>query len=342
MPPDLPPSSIPLLTTAAAFREWREIARREQKTVGYVPTMGALHEGHLSLVRRSLAENDLTVLSIFVNPAQFAPHEDLATYPRTLEHDIVALAPVSFSSFNHTNGTVHPGPIIRQPSAIFLPNAKEIYPSGITQDVSAQKGTFVEVKGYSHQMEGKSRPTFFRGVATVVTKLFNVIQPTRAYFGQKDIQQALLLKRLAQDLLMSYPLPENVCIVPTARDETDGLALSSRNAYLSLDGRKVASTLYQALSAARLAWEEGATKAECLAKAYEVVETRMKEAQENQLDVDMSLDFIEFNDADTFEVVPDNTTMKDLDVVLLSGALFVGKTRLIDNLVLGDDTKIIG
>lgn len=132
-------------------------------------------------MRTSLAENDLTVLSIFVNPAQFAPHEDLTTYPRTLEQDITTLAKVTFTdpslprpcaqgdpSSEHTN--------IRQPSAIFLPSIKEMYPSGITQDISSQKGTFVEVQGYSHQMEGKSRPTFFRGVATVVTKLLNVVQ----------------------------------------------------------------------------------------------------------------------------------------------------------------------
>jgi pantoate--beta-alanine ligase len=235
-----------------------------------------------------------------------------------------------------------------------------MYPSGITQDVSGQKGTFVEVKGYSHQMEGKSRPTFFRGVATIVTKLFNVVQvcflsypllailtfrglvqPTRAYFGQKDIQQALLLKRLASDLLMAYPLSENVHIVPTARDQIDGLALSSRNAYLSEYERKVASTLYQALTAAKTAWEAGLSKDKCLNKAHEVMEVREKQARSEGLNVDMRLDFLEFNDASTFDVVEDDVTQTDLDVVLLNGALFVGKTRLIDNLILGDATKIM-
>lgn len=127
-------------------------------------------------VRRSLTENDLTVVSIFVNPAQFAPHEDLSTYPRTLSQDVAALLPLSFSVDLAPNNDVDASSTTRKVSAIFLPDSKEMYPSGVTQDVSAQKGTFVEVKGYSHQMEGRSRPTFFRGVTTVVTKLFNVIQ----------------------------------------------------------------------------------------------------------------------------------------------------------------------
>jgi pantoate--beta-alanine ligase len=127
-------------------------------------------------VRRSLTQNDLTVLSIFVNPTQFAPHEDLSTYPRTLSRDIESLLPLSVSVDTASNNETASTSVIRKVSAIFLPDSKEMYPSGVTQDVSAQKGTFVEVKGYSHQMEGRSRPTFFRGVTTVVTKLFNVIQ----------------------------------------------------------------------------------------------------------------------------------------------------------------------
>ena len=178
----LPPSDIPLFSTVAGYREWRRKAYDEKKSVGFVATMGALHEGHASLgtslpmpklcftqclsVRRSLAENDLTVVSIFVNPAQFAPHEDLATYPRTLPTDLEVLSSLAAQSATGT----------RTPSAVFVPTVNEMYPSGISQDISEQKGTFIEVKGYSHQMEGKTRPTFFRGVATVVTKLFNVIE----------------------------------------------------------------------------------------------------------------------------------------------------------------------
>ncbi|KAK7061096.1 pantoate-beta-alanine ligase [Paramarasmius palmivorus] len=257
MSSSLPPSNIPIFTTVAAYREWRREAFYAKKSVGFVPTMGALHDGHLSLVRRSLAENDLTVLSIFVNPAQFAPHEDLATYPRTLPRDLELLDEQSYSI----------GSQVRKASAVFLPTVQEMYPSGISQVVAEQKGTFVEVKGYSEEMEGKSRPTFFRGVATVVTKLFNAVEPTNAYFGQKDIQQAILLRRLVTDLLCSHPSPENLHIVPTARDPSTGLALSSRNTYLSPSGRKVAPTLYQALSAAQDAWDQGLPKKECIKRA---------------------------------------------------------------------------
>ncbi|TFY73164.1 hypothetical protein EWM64_g10849 [Hericium alpestre] len=165
---ELPPSNIPIFTTVKEYREWRAKAFDEKKSVGFVPTMGALHDGHLSLVKNSLAANDLTVLSIFVNPAQFAPHEDLATYPRTLPQDLALLTALSVPDSQDS--------VTRTPSAVFLPSVKEMYPSGISQDVNNQKGTFVEVKGYGDQMEGKSRPAFFRGVATVVTKLFNIVQ----------------------------------------------------------------------------------------------------------------------------------------------------------------------
>ena len=229
MSSDSEAKDIQVFDSVAAYREWRRQAYEEKKSVGFVPTMGALHEGHASLgtsspltlthrvtsdllysktVRKSLENNDLTVVSIFVNPAQFAPHEDLTSYPRTLPHDLDILR--SLSATTHSSTT-------RKPNAVFLPSVHDMYPSGISQDVNAQKGTFVEVKGFSHQMEGTTRPTFFRGVATVVTKLFNIIEPTRAYFGQKDIQQALLLKRLTRDLLMAHPLPENLAIVPTVR-----------------------------------------------------------------------------------------------------------------------------
>ena len=192
---ELPSSSIPLFATNSACREWRKLAFEAGKSVGFVPTMGALHEGHLSLglssrsaltrsfilmkifyglVRRSLAENDLTVVSIFVNPGQFAPHEDLTSYPRTLSRDLELLSAEKVTVSSLLSSAIPS--ISRTPSAVFVPSVSEIYPSGIVQNIAEQKGTFVEVKGYSHQMEGQSRPTFFRGVATVVTKLFNVIQ----------------------------------------------------------------------------------------------------------------------------------------------------------------------
>jgi pantoate--beta-alanine ligase len=153
-----PESVIPLLTDLASCRRWREQLRDERKSVGFVATMGALHSGHLSLVRHSRQANDKTVVSIFVNPAQFAPHEDLSTYPRTVEEDLRELEGI---------GGV---------DAVFLPGVKDMYPSGIVQIVEQQRGTFVEVKGYGSEMEGRSRPSFFRGVATVVAKLFNAVE----------------------------------------------------------------------------------------------------------------------------------------------------------------------
>ncbi|EIW80550.1 Nucleotidylyl transferase [Coniophora puteana RWD-64-598 SS2] len=298
--------------------------------------MGALHDGHLSLVRRSLAENDLTVLSIFVNPAQFAPHEDLATYPRTLPRDLELLAQQTFSI-----GSADGQGQVRTPSAVFLPSVHDMYPTGIVQDVAQQKGTFVEVKGYSHQMEGQSQPTFFRGVATVVTKLFNAVQPTNAYFGQKDIQQGLLLRRMCRDLLLPNPAPERLHICPTARDPSDGLALSSRNAYLSEKERGVAGTLYQALQAAESAWTSGKTKTECVASALDIISTATARAVDEG--IEMKLEYVELNDSETFEVL-DSASKKDTagcEAVILSGALRVGKTRLIDNIVIGDLNRTV-
>ncbi|GJE98559.1 pantoate-beta-alanine ligase [Phanerochaete sordida] len=327
----LPPSDIPLFSTVASYREWRRRAYDEKKSVGFVATMGALHEGHASLVRRSLAENDLTVVSIFVNPAQFAPHEDLATYPRTLPGDLAVLQSLAEDTMSGTH----------TPSAVFVPTVHEMYPAGITQDVAAQRGTFVEVTGYSHQMEGRTRPTFFRGVATVVTKLFNVVEPTRTYFGQKDIQQALLLRRMVRDLLLSHPTPENLFIVPTARNPTDSLALSSRNAYLTPREREAAApTLYAALDAVRKAWAAGTSKAECISTAHAIIKSKADDLAGDN--IDMKLDYIEMNDPESFDVLDpcQNRAAWEADVadrpVILSGAMWVGKTRLIDNVILGN------
>lgn len=288
--------------------------------------MGALHDGHLSLVRRSLHENDLTVVSIFVNPAQFAPHEDLGTYPRTLPQDLAQL----------TKQQVTVSGIVRTPSAVFLPSVQDMYPSGIHQDVALQRGTFVEVKGYGHQMEGARRTHFFRGVATVVTKLFHVVQPTNAYFGQKDIQQALLLRRMCRDLLLAHPDANHLHIVPTVRDPVDGLALSSRNAYLSVEERSIANTLYRALQAAQSGWLAGETKDACIRAAEVLVTGVVKEAASRG--IDMKLDYIEMNDPDSFEVLDGRSQREAMGgkTVILSGAVWVGKTRLIDNIVVGE------
>ncbi|EGN96868.1 hypothetical protein SERLA73DRAFT_185080 [Serpula lacrymans var. lacrymans S7.3] len=332
--PALPPSTIPIFTTVASYREWRQKAFDEKKSVGFVATMGALHEGHLSLVKRSLLENDLTVLSIFVNPAQFAPHEDLSSYPRTLPRDLELLTALQIPATDAVD-------IIKTPSAVFLPSVRDMYPSGISQDVANQKGTFIEVKGYGDQMEGKSRPTFFRGVATVVTKLFNAIQPTNTYFGQKDIQQALLLRRMVKDQLMAYPDPDHLHIVPTERDPVDRLALSSRNAYLTPEERKIAATLVKALEEVKSAWKSGSTKEESTTKARSFVEGAAALAAGEG--VEMKLDYIEMNDSETFEVLEGNAVKETVGntPVILSGALWLGRTRLIDNFVLGDVNSVV-
>lgn len=182
----------------------------------------------MNKVSESLQKNDKTVVSIFVNPSQFAPGEDLDSYPRTFDQDLSILSSLDI------NG--------KKVDLVFAPTVTEMYPSGIELDTSKQKGSFVTVLGVSEQLEGKTRPNFFRGVATVVTKLFNAVQPDHAYFGQKDIQQTIVLKRMVQDLL----LPVEIVVMPIVREET-GLALSSRNTYLSTDTRTKSSIIYKAL-----------------------------------------------------------------------------------------------
>lgn len=281
-------------------------------------------------VRHSLTENDLTVVSIFVNPTQFAPHEDLSSYPRTLPQDLAALEAIQV-------------PSERSPSAVFLPTVDVMYPSSVSQVVQEQKGTFVEVKGFGALMEGAARPTFFRGVATVVTKLFNAVQPTQAYFGQKDIQQAQLLRRMVTDLLMAYPNAQALHVIPTARSalpEDGGLALSSRNAYLTTKERQFAPTLYRALKAGEQVWNAGGRKEDVVGIARQLLEDECAKAK--AAGVEMRIDYVEVNDPWTFEVVG-NLKSKESpeDVLILSGAMWVGRTRLIDNVLLGDSSKIL-
>jgi pantoate--beta-alanine ligase len=291
-------------------------------------------------VRKSLLENDYTVVSIFVNPAQFAPHEDLASYPRTLSRDLELLSAQTVPVRNPADPNTT---LIRTPSAVFHPSAEEMYPSGIVQEVPNQTGTFIEVKGYGHQMEGKTRPTFFRGVATVVTKLFNAVEPTNAYFGQKDIQQALLLRRLCQDLLLSHPDPAHLHILPIVRVGSDELALSSRNAYLTPSDRQVAGTLRAALKAGEQGWVAGLTKDECVKNAVGLVDAKKKEIQDQKLGVELKLDFININHSRTFDVLEGGSSKHTHpDPMILSGAMWVGKTRLIDNIILGNANEILG
>lgn len=211
--------------------------------------MGALHEGHCSLVGKSIQENDQTIVLIFVNPSQFAPHEDLDAYPRNLEEDLQLLE-AKFSS--------------TLVDAIFIPKVSEMYPGGIVLDVEKQAGAFVSVLGVSEQLEGVTRPHFFRGVATVVTKLLNVVSPDMLYVGQKDAQQCVVLKTLVKDLL----IPTEVRVVETLR-EKNGLAQSSRNAYLTPEVRDECSFIYKALCAGEDLYKSGVHSASEILKVVE-------------------------------------------------------------------------
>jgi pantoate--beta-alanine ligase len=273
----------------SAFRIWRQAARDQKMTVGLVPTMGALHEGHLSLVRQARQKCAATVVSIFVNPTQFGPREDLSRYPRTVEQDLDLL---------------HRGKV----SAVFLPKAAEVYSPGYR--------TCVTVGELGQRLCGISRPTHFQGVATVVLKLFNIISPDAAFFGQKDAQQAFLIQRMVRDL----DLDLEVVVCPIVR-EADGLAMSSRNRYLNREERRAATVLYQSLEWAREKIESGETSATTLVTGVQTL------IQQEPL---ARLDYAEL--VETEELTP----LRQLNgrEALLALAVYFGSTRLIDNLVI--------
>lgn len=228
--------AIPVLRTVQQVRLWRRQCLLNHENVGFVPTMGALHLGHCHLVKHSLAQNDRTIVSIFVNPSQFAPHEDLDAYPRALDRDLALLA----AQFRE-----------KPVDAVFVPKVLEMYPSGIVLEVENQKGAFVTVQGCSEQLEGAQRPAFFRGVATVVAKLLNVVMPENVYFGQKDAQQCVVVKNMVKDLLFDT----TVNVLPTLREQ-NGLAMLSRNEYLSPETKDHASVIYRGLCAGKKAFDD--------------------------------------------------------------------------------------
>ena len=258
-------------------------------TVGLVPTMGYLHEGHLSLIRRAKSECEHVAVSIFVNPAQFGANEDLSKYPRDLERDLGLISPLGVD-------------------LVWTPTPEVMYPPGYQ--------TWVEVDAITRPLEGALRPTHFKGVTTVVAKLFNAIQPHKAYFGQKDAQQAAVIRRMTGDL--NFPVDVVVC--PTVR-EADGLAMSSRNKYLEGADRQAAVILFRALSAAKEMYEGGERNADAL-------RGKMKEVLAGEPRA--TVQYVSCADYDS---------LAELDVVtgrtLLSTAVLIGKTRLIDNFVLG-------
>lgn len=275
-----------IATTVKEVREQVKVWRKEGKTVGFVPTMGYLHEGHESLIKRAVAENDAVVVSIFVNPMQFGPTEDLASYPRDLEAD---------SKLVEAAGA----------KLIFHPEPEEMYEEGFC--------SYVDMNGLTNALCGLSRPVHFRGVCTVVNKLFNIVKPDRAYFGEKDAQQLAVVKRMVKDLNMDI----EIVGCPIIR-EADGLAKSSRNTYLSPESRKQAVVLSKSIFMARKMIEDGERDAEKVKKA-------MRELIESE----------PLTDIDYVEIV-DVNTMKSLDVIkgdiLCAIAVNVGgEARLIDN-----------
>ncbi|KAF4966566.1 hypothetical protein FSARC_5808 [Fusarium sarcochroum] len=241
----LPKSPIRVLRSVDSLRRWRSPHVLNHRSVGLVPTMGALHEGHLSLIRSAAKENHHVVVSVYVNPAQFGIKEDLSSYPVTWDEDAKKLAALD-------RELADDGGNLGRISAVFAPTTPEMYPSGFPGQEVNSKGSFVTITPVGEVLEGASRPTFFRGVATVCLKLFNIVQPERVYFGQKDVQQTVVIRRMVKDLI----LPMSVVVEPTERD-TDGLALSSRNVYLGPRRRSVAVVLPGALSTAAGAYTSG-------------------------------------------------------------------------------------
>jgi pantoate--beta-alanine ligase len=270
------------------MKETARQARAESRVIGFVPTMGALHAGHLSLVERARRDCDPVFASIFVNPKQFGPKEDLAKYPRTLEKDSEQLA----------------GAGVR---ALFLPDTAEMYPAGFT--------TYVNVDGLSERLEGRTRPGHFRGVTTVVLKLLEIVQPTFAYFGRKDAQQARLITIMTRDL----NLDTQIVLGPIVR-ESDGLAMSSRNVYLSAEERYAASALHRSLAAAGTEVRSGVRDAQRLLATMQNVLAAEPLAR---------VDYLEIVDADSFEPV---ARVARPAFVLV--AAYLGRTRLIDNMFL--------
>ena len=269
------------------MRQFIATKRRKDKTIGFVPTMGYLHEGHLSLMRQAKKDRDISVISIFVNPAQFSPSEDFKKYPRNVRRDLALAKSAGVD-------------------VVFYPSSKAIYPKGYL--------TYVNVEKFTEVLCGKSRPGHFRGVITIVTKLFNIVQPDIAYFGQKDAQQAIVIKKMVQDLDM----PVKIKIMPIVR-EPDGLAMSSRNAYLNLKERTDALVLYQSLIRAKRMIKKGERSSKKIVSAMRQMITAKKTA-----DIDY-ISCVGLNNLEPLSRIQGRA--------LIALAVFIGKTRLIDNII---------
>lgn len=352
--PSRPPEYIPntpirVLRTVADVRDWTAFVCR--KTTGkdlgvaLVPTMGALHAGHTTLLHRAAQMgHDKIALSIYVNPAQFGVSEDLDSYPKTWDGDCDVLSKLYPELERKVESQ---GASEGLQMAVFAPTTAEMYPSGFPGQEPNSKGSFVTITPVGELLEGSTRPTFFRGVATVCMKLFNIVQPSRVFFGQKDVQQTVVIRKMVQD----FRMPIDVSIVPTVRECSDGLALSSRNVYLGARRRAVAPVLVNALRAAEQAYLSGMTAAADLVPAalkviLDVMEQQMKLSTSEG--VMFELDYISLADPDTMEeieevdptkgailsgaikMLPLFETLQDEDLGLNNGP----PVRLIDNLIL--------
>jgi pantoate--beta-alanine ligase len=272
----------------------RKIRREQDRTIGLVPTMGALHEGHLSLVREARRMCDVVVVSVFVNPTQFGPSEDYEHYPRDLTKDTALLTDYNVDY-------------------IFAPAAEEIYPKDFS--------TYVNVGGLSKLLEGETRPGHFRGVATVVAILFNTVRPDFAFFGQKDAQQAVIIKRMVRDLAFDT----EIVVSATVREDS-GLAISSRNLYLDAEEQQSAAAIHQGLKAAKQAYKKGERHA---AKLIEIVRSTI------ETEPRVRVDYVSVVDAETLEKLD----KLDERPMLIAVAAYIGKTRLIDNTMLNKAKK---
>jgi len=272
----------------------RKLRREENRTIGLVPTMGSLHEGHLSLIHEARALCDVVVVSVFVNPTQFGPTEDFESYPRDLTRDSALLAEYNVDY-------------------VFAPTSEEIYPAGFA--------SYVTVEGLSNKLEGAARPGHFRGVTTVVAILLNIVRPHFAFFGQKDAQQSIIIKQMTRDLAFEA----EIVVLPIVREES-GLAMSSRNAYLEEPERRAATVLNRALLQARSAYADGERSA-----------TRLIELVRSMIENEplARIDYVSINDVATLEKLDKINE----HAALLSLAVFIGETRLIDNIVLGKSEK---
>jgi pantoate--beta-alanine ligase len=277
-----------IVSTIAELKAALKATRKQKRSVGFVPTMGALHEGHVALLAQAVAENDVTVLSIFVNPTQFAPNEDYSRYPRTFDEDCLRAQQAGVD-------------------IVFAPAPEEIYPAGWS--------TYIDVENVTEGLCGRYRPGHFRGVATVVYRLFRLVQPKRAYFGQKDLQQCLVIARMVRD----FALPVRIIVCPTVR-EKDGLALSSRNRYLSPEEREKAAVIPRALEAVGKEFEAGNRQVDALLATAKKVLATMPEFE---------LQYAEIR------ALPNLDPIRRIDgAAAFAIAGYLGKTRLIDNTLL--------